>query len=83
MTAPMVALQLGFVLQMGLEEFQHENLVRVRTMPRHSGDHNDRDSQGSVSGRIANMSARPSLMLGLQCYAKIKVKYAVVVMMVT
>ena len=29
------------------------------------------------------MPARPSLMLGLQCYAKIKAKYAVVVIMVT
>lgn len=66
----------------GFEEFQHKKMIRVRTMPRHRGDHNNHDTH-QRKWKDCEHACSPFLMLRLQCYAKVKAKYAVVVIMVT
>ena len=67
---------------MGFEEFQHEKMIRVRTMPRHSGDQNDHDNQQRQRKDREHVCS-PFPHARTECYAKIKAKYAVVVIMVT
>jgi len=48
MTAYPLGLQLRSVLQMVFEQFQEEQMIGMRTMPGHSGYHNDGHTQPSA-----------------------------------
>src|SRR5215831_9159918 len=76
----------GAVLQMGIEHFQEEQMIGVRTTPRHNRDHNNNNNSDPQQRGWKNrehICSRPFLMLRPQCYAEIKVKYATSVITVT